>query len=225
MNNNHQRPLKIMLIVPANNTTMHHELLEWLPPKSECEIIKITRGAGLLTEETLPAYKELTLNLCQEKNFSEIDAVAYGCTAAGFILGPKGDLEMSERISDISQKPVVTTAKSMVAALQAIDAKNISLLTPYHDNVNDRLKHFLEDGGINVKHFDSFYAPDVTALGKITSEDVYQKSISLFSEEDDGLFIACSQLPTKAILPKLENQFGKPVLSSIQVTAKYLMAL
>jgi len=216
-------PIRVMLVVPENNTTMHHELLAWLPIGSSCEVVRVPRGKGLLTQETLPAYKESTIAVCQEGADSKFDIVAYGCTAAGFILGPKGDREMAERIASVTGKPVVTTAASMVQALQAINAKKISLLTPYQDNVNDQLKLFLLAGDIHVQHFDSFYAPDVIALGNITAKQVQERAATLFAKDVDALFIACSQLPTLEILDKLSQTFKKPVLSSIQVTAKALI--
>jgi maleate cis-trans isomerase len=37
------------------------------------------------------------------------------------------------------------------------------------------------------------------------------------------MFIACSQLPTLNVVDPLTKQWGKPVLSSIQVTAQYAM--
>jgi len=214
--------LRVMLVVPENNTTMHQELLHWLPRGSSCEVVRVPRGKGLLTTESLPAYKNATIEVCEQSANDTFDIVAYGCTAAGFILGPEGDREMAQRINDVTGKPVVTTAHSMVLALQEISAKNISLLTPYQDHVNDQLKLFLESGDIHVQHFDSFYAKDVIALGKITAEQVQEKAKTLFSEDVDALFIACSQLPTQEVLNPLSSLLGKPVLSSIQVTAKYL---
>jgi len=212
----------VMLVIPENNTTMENELRELLPIGSSVHVVRVPRGKGLLTKETLPEYKNSTVLVCEKFNHQDIDIVAYGCTAAGFIMGPEGDQEMANRISDIVKKPVVTTAGSMVKALQELEAKNISLLTPYNDLVNDQLKKFLECGDIKVKHFDSFYAPDVIALGKITSIEVQEKAEKLFAEDVDALFIACSQLPTISILNSLSSKLSKPVLSSIQVTAKYV---
>ena len=216
------KPLHIMLVIPENNTTMEHELMLLLPPGSTSHVVRVPRGKGLLTKETLPEYKDSTIRVCQESKDQDIDIVAYGCTAAGFIMGPEGDQEMAERIGAITGKPVVTTAGSMVKALQELNCKNISLLTPYNDSVNDQLKKFLQNGNISVRYFDSFYAPDVIALGKIKSHEIEERAKSLFAQDIDALFIACSQLPTIEILDSLSKKLGKPVLSSIQVTAKYI---
>ena len=41
-------PLRVGLMVPANNTTMEVELAAWLPAGSTITTVKIPRGAGLL---------------------------------------------------------------------------------------------------------------------------------------------------------------------------------
>jgi len=217
------RPLNIGLMVPINNTTMEGEMLGWLPEGSTCVTLRIPRGKGLLTEETIPAYRDSAIELAKEFNKHDIDVIAYGCTAAGFILGPAGDADIAEQLQATTGKPVVTTARAMMLALGELGAKNISLLTPYQDDVNDRLKSFLGSEEIGVTHFDSFYAPDVVALGQITEPQVTERAKPLCEPDVDAMFIACSQLPTLNVVKPLAQSWGKPVLSSIQVTAQYAM--
>jgi arylmalonate decarboxylase len=207
-------------MIPANNTTMERELLAWLPAGSSCMTARIPRGKGLLTRDTLPAYKAAALELARRFAAPEIDIVVYGCTAAGFISGPAGDGQLAAELADITGKPVVTIARSMVLALQEINATGIALVTPYLDPVNEQLKAFLADGGISVKRFASFYAPDVDALGRIESAAVAQLARRTMNEDCDALFIACAQLPTYDILDELRRELKRPVLSSIQVTAE-----
>ena len=71
-------------MVPINNTTMEGELLKWLPQGSSCRTIKIPRGAGLLTRETVPAYKAKALELAREFAKDDLDAIVYGCTSGSF---------------------------------------------------------------------------------------------------------------------------------------------
>src|SRR4051812_43359455 len=102
------------LMVPINNTTMEGELLKWLPQGSTCKTVKIPRGAGLLTRETVPMYKAKALELARQFAKDDLDGVVYGCTAAGFIYGPSGDAELAAQLADVTGKPVVTTARAMV---------------------------------------------------------------------------------------------------------------
>ena len=58
--------MKVGLMVPANNTTMERELAAWLPPGSTVTTVKIPRGEGLLTKETIPAYRDRAIALARE---------------------------------------------------------------------------------------------------------------------------------------------------------------
>jgi maleate cis-trans isomerase len=209
-------------MVPINNTTMATELVGWMPSGTECQTLKIPRGQGLLTRETIPAYKAQALALAQTLVGQPIQALAYGCTAASFLSGAQGDAALCAELTQLVGKPVVTTASAMVNALQAQGAQRIGLVTPYHDEVNDQLKRFLSDGGIDVASFDSLRAPNVEALGRITSGEVAQMARQVMTDGCDAMFIACSQLPTFNILQVLSAEFGRPVLSSIQATAQQL---
>lgn len=214
------KPLKIGLMVPSNNTTMEREMLAWLPAGSTCDTLKIPRGKGMLTPETLPAYVAEALKLAQAFDTPDVDVVAYGCTAAGFISGPAGDARLQSDLSRITGKNVVTTARSMVQALQAQGVKNIALVTPYLDAVNTQLKAFLADGGITVKSFNSFYAQNTDELGRIESHQVAKLARETMRDDCEALFIGCSQLPTAGILGDLQREFDRPAFSSIQVTAR-----
>lgn len=213
-------PLRVGLMVPSNNTTMEGELLAWLPAGSTVTTVKIPRGPGLLTRETIPAYRDSAISLAREHfGKGEVELIAYGCTAAGFISGPAGDAELSAMLSQATGLPVVTTARAMVSALQHDRAKRVAVVTPYHDAVNEQLTAFLADGGIEVVRLETFRAPDVTTLGRITAEQVRGLARTTMGPDCDALFIGCSQLPTHAILSDLQREFDRPAWSSIRATA------
>ena len=212
--------LHVGLMVPSNNTTMERELLAWLPAGSTCATQRIPRGKGMLTRDALPEYIAQALKLAQLFADPKVDVVAYGCTAAGFISGPAGDAALQNQLADITGKQVVTTARSMVLALQEIGATRIALVTPYLDGVNTQLKAFLADGGIQVKRFNSFYAQNTDELGRIQAREVAALARETIGDDCEAMFIGCSQLPTCEILGDLQREFGRPTLSSIQVTAR-----
>ena len=212
-------PLNVGLMVPSNNTTMEGELLAWLPAGSTVVTVKIPRGPGLLTAETIPAYRDSAVALARQHLRQGIDLIAYGCTAAGFILGPSGDAELCAMLTDATGLPVVTTACAMVSALRHDQARRVAVVTPYQDSVNAQLTAFLRHGGIEVVRLETFRAPDVAALGRITAAEVRELARATMGRDCDALFIGCSQLPTYAILDDLREEFGRPAWSSIRATA------
>src|SRR5258708_36932120 len=122
-------------------------------------------------------------------------------------------------LSEATGLPVVTTARAMVSALQQDEAKRVAVITPYQDAVNGQLAAFLASGSISVVRLASFRAADVTALGRITAQEVRDLARATMGPDCDALFIGCSQLPTFAILDDLREEFGRPAWSSIRATA------
>jgi maleate cis-trans isomerase len=206
-------------MVPANNTTMEGEILKWLPAGSSCRTLKIPRGPGMLTKDSVPAYKAKALELAQQFADAPLDMIVYGCTAAGFIYGPQGDAELASRLAAATGKRVVTTAGAMVKALEDCGAKEVAVVTPYQDHVNEQLTAFLAASDIHVKRLSSFKASSTDELGRISAEQVAQRARETMGDDCDALFIACSQLPTHAILDGLRRELGRPVWSSIQARA------
>ena len=215
-------PLHAGLMVPANNTTMERELLGWLPPGSTCQTLRIPRGKGLLTRETVPAYQ--TASLTVAKDFARgLDIIVYGCTAASFIAGLEADRVLADQLAAMHATPVVTATGSMLAELREAGVKTVGLVTPYSDEVNASLTAVLAGAGITVTQVERLPAPDVEALGRLTAEDAAGAACRLAGCQMDAAFIACSQLPTAAILARVTETLGVPVFSSIQASAAQAM--
>ena len=214
-----QQALRLGLLVPVNNTTMEPELLAWLPAGSRCTTLRIPRGKGTLAPADLPAYVAQGTHLAEQFATGNIDLVVYGCTAAGFMMGPARDAEIAHELARITGKPVVTTASAMVLALQHVRAKRIALVTPYLELVNQSLRRFIAQSAIDVEVLASFKAKSVDELAAITADQIAALSREIMRETCDALFIACSQLPTRSIIEPLERDLGRPVWSSIRATA------
>ena len=215
-------PLHAGLMVPANNTTMERELLGWLPPGSTCQTLRIPRGKGLLTSETVPAYQAASLTVAED--FARgLDIIVYGCTAASFIAGLDADRALANQLATMHATPVVTATASMLQELGASGVKAVGLVTPYSDEVNASLTVVLAGAGITVVQVERLPAPDVEALGRLTAEDAAAAACRLDGGRMDAAFIACSQLPTAAILAKVSQILDVPVFSSIQASAAQAM--
>ena len=151
--------LKIGLMLPINNTTMEVELTAWLPAGTQCTTLRIPRCTGMLTADSIPAYKADALELAKQFRTEGIDILAYGCTAASFIAGPAAETTLTQELMEATGTPVVTTARAMVQALQDAHAEDVAVVTPYQDAVNHQIKAFLTDGGIRVRALDCLQRP------------------------------------------------------------------
>jgi maleate cis-trans isomerase len=211
--------LRALVVVPANNTTMEPELKAYCPSITEFAVARVPRPARTLVKEDIPAYRASTLQATEPFAGTKFDIVIYGCTAAGFLAGPKGDTDISSALSDRFGVETVTTAGSMVHVLQHEHARHVDVVTPYLDSVNEGLKVCMAAGGIDVNVLNSFHCQTTAELGQIRSDQVLALAQETATPQGEAMFIACSQLPTYDIIPQLRSELKRPVWSSIQATA------
>jgi maleate cis-trans isomerase len=212
-------PIRALLVVPANNTTMEPEIRAYCPLIDEVPVARVARPPRTLVPEDIPAYRASTLQATEPFAEKPVDVVIYGCTAAGFLAGPAGDTEIAEALSARFGVDTVTTAGAMVEVLKSENVRNVDVVTPYLDAVNEGLKAYLAASGITVDVLDSFRCATTAELGKIQLEQVRELARATATPHGKALFIACSQLPTRGIIGELRRDLRRPVWSSIQATA------
>src|ERR1700692_180688 len=104
------RHIKVLIVVPENNTTMEPEISALCPALAPISVARLRRRARALLLEALPAYTEATLDAIEPFAAEPLDLVIYGCTAAGFLGGPGGNARIVERLRERTRAPVVSTA-------------------------------------------------------------------------------------------------------------------
>jgi maleate isomerase len=149
---------------------------------------------------------------------ADVDVIGYGCTSGSLFRGLGHDKMLEERIEKVSGKPAVTTAGAVVAALKALEIKNVSVATPYTTEINDLEEKFLVANGFKVVDLKGLQLSDNLKIGKISSRTAFWLISKLKHEEADGIFISCTNFPTIKIIKKLEKKLKKPVISSNTAT-------
>jgi maleate cis-trans isomerase len=216
------RRIRVMIVLPENNTTIEPEISALCPALTPLAVARVKRPPRTLLLEDLPAYAEATLDAIApfpHQTNKPWDLVIYGCTAAGFLGGPDSNARMVERLRERTGAVVVSTASAMVDVLGEDHVTEIAVVTPYLAPVNDGLRRYLEASGIRVETLNSFFCKTTAELGAITEDQVLELARQTVTPSSQGLFVACSQLPTLRAIPELRRQLAIPVWSSIRATA------
>ena len=215
------KKLKVILVVPATNTTMEIEVWSLWPEIDELHRVGIPRPMRPIVASDLPEYREHTLKAVAPYQKIGADIVIYGCTTAGFLAGPEGDREMQQALVQAVGAPAVTTASSMVEAMSRAGVSRPAIVTPYLKPSNDGLIRFLEAKGVSVSTLDSFFFTTTEQYDRVTDTEVLELAEKTGGDgAADCLFIACTQLPTLSILGVLRERLKKPVLGAIQATVE-----
>ncbi len=209
---------KIGLIIPSTNTVNEPEFWRMAPDGVSIHSARAML-LGAASEESYFKMAAAVDGAAEELATTEVDVVAYGCTS-GSIICPLPQLV--KNMSELTGKPAVATAGAVVAALRAMNIKRVAVGTPYVDFVNQSEKVFLEDYGFTVTSLQGLdlghTQEERRGIGRVPPEVVYRLARAIDRPDADAIFISCTNLATIEIIEEIEQELGKPVITSNQAT-------
>ena len=133
----------IGVIVLGTDHTIEHEFRTFLDIEGVAFYESRIRNSSTITPETL-ADMEQRIPECAEIILSGVplDVIAYGCTSASMVIGEE---KVFEHIRGKRPEAKCTTPiTAAFAAFEALGAKNLAVLTPYRQDVNDAVANYIE---------------------------------------------------------------------------------
>lgn len=207
---------RLGLIIPSSNTTMEYEFHTMLPDGFTVHTARLKLEK--VTVEGLAKMEEKIEEEASKLADADVDVIGFGCTSGSLFKGLGHDKMIEERIERISGKPAVATAGAVVKALKSLGIKRVAVATPYIAEINELEIKFLEANGFIVVDLKGLELSDNLKIGRIDEKTAISLVMSLDYKAADGIFISCTNFPTIKIIEKLENNLGKPVVSSNTAT-------
>lgn len=220
-------------IVPSSNTTMETEIPAILRARESCEPERFTFHSSRMrmkhvTKEELALMDKDSDRCALELSDARVDVLGYACLVAIMSMGV-GYHRVSEKrlhqrtIDNGGIAPVVTSAGALVDGLKAMNAKKVSILTPYMKPLTNLVIHYLENEGIEVVDSISLEISDNLAVGL---QDPFApaeitKRLNI-SGVDAIVGSACVQMPSLSSIQMIEDRTGIPTISSAVATT-YMM--
>ena len=147
----------------------------------------------------------------------EVDVIAYACTSASYVRGVDGAADIVDRIGRATGLPTTTTSSAVARALHAANVRRVAVLSPHVDELNERLRSFLEQSGFDVVHMRGLNR--LRGIEQIPTEEIEELVVHLVDRpEADGAFISCTGMKTAVIIDRLQERIGKPVVTALQAT-------
>lgn len=205
---------RVGLILPSVNIHMEPEFnrLRDLLPEIDYFAARV-----FLTDTTEEALVAMEKGLEEASRLIETvtpEAVIYACTSGSFIKGLDWDAQIMDKITGLCHCPSVTASRAMVSAIEVMNIKKLTLVTPYTDDINEREKQFLEAMGVRVAAMRGLQIVDAETLRTQSDERMMELVLSADVPESEGVFISCTNVKGLYIAQRLEEKLGKPVLSS-----------
>lgn len=216
---------RIGLLTPSTNIVFEEEFIRVLPIDSFT--IHSTRMPFSASKQADAEHVVSSLEKMEEgaqravKMLADckVDVVAYGCTSGSFYKGLGYDKKIARQLEEVTGGiPTITTSTAVVNALRALEVKKLSVATPYLDAINQRLIDFLQKIGFEVCALKGLNIASGYDIGLEPLETTFKLSKEVDRAEAECIFVSCTNFRTIGTLKELEEELGKPVLSSNQAT-------
>ena len=214
---------RIGVIFPADEVH-EEEYLDFAPEGVSVHPTRFEIPAEI-TEETVSDFArgDSLEELARHFTLIEPGCIIFACTAASFLRGQGSDRDIIARLEKVTMTRATTTSTGIIEASRALKFKQVDVITPYVDELNQRLKVFLEAHDIRVVSIKGFQLEG--GFQDITPEQVYRMTVDNSSKDSDGVIISCTNLRVLDVLPLIELDLARPVVSANQASMWHALKL
>lgn len=220
---------RVGLLVPSPNSVMEVDFYRSLPHDTTVHTGRMympdltSAGAErMLDQYVMPAAEALGTVVPH--------IVVFGSTSAYALRGKACDREICTRIAALTGAETISVAEAVNQALRDSRAARVAVVTPYSDDVNQRLKADLEAEGIEVSALHGMGLSN-TEVASVTPESIYsfvQARIGP-SVRREALYLACTNYHAMSALSLLKVAYDVPIitanLATLQAVKRRLHAL
>jgi maleate isomerase len=216
---------RIGLIVLSGDQTIEYEIRQLLDLPGVSLYGNRIYCAPTITPQTL---KDMEIKIPEATRLImtglPLDVIAYGCTSGSMQIGIEN---VHARIHEVRPDVACTAPlQAAIAAFRALSSSSIALITPYQDDINRRLRSYIQDVGFKVPVMGSWNEPEDENVGRITPDSIKEVVLKLGRPDFvDTVFISCTSLRALGIIKAAEEELGKPVLSSNLVLGWHCLRL
>ena len=207
---------RLGFLVPPGNPTVETEMIALAPQGVSLHFHRMTaRGVGGSLDGQSERNQMMIDNIGDSAALLamvEPDVIVVAHTATSYHLGRSGEADLLARLERSTGRRIVTAFGSVVRALERLDVRRVALGTPYSAAVTSQGKTHLEAHGLKVVKFDNLKG--VENIYDTTAEHAYRLARSVDAKEAEAVFLSGTGMPTVTVLEMLEQDLGKPVISS-----------
>lgn len=143
----------------------------------------------------------------------ELDVLCYTCNSGTMVIGEK---PVMAALAGPRVGATTTVMTGVVRALEAVEARTISVATPYPDQVNEIVYGFLSSYGFEIAEFQGLNLKRNNDIDRVDPGFLREYARSVDRPQSDAVFVCCGALRAVDIIAELEAELGKPVIVSNQ---------
>lgn len=194
--------------IPEEGTAMYGDSLKY-----------VVTGLGVerMTPEGFDAVMERIPAAAKKLAAAGVDAIELTGTSLTFYKGEAYNQQLRATVTEASGLRATTMSNGVIEGLKAVGAKNVAVATAYNEEVNGRLRAFLEEHGLTAAVVTGMGIEAMTDVNRVTQQDLiaFGEKVRKSAPGADSLLVSCGGFRTLEIIAPLEVRTGVPVISSM----------
>jgi maleate isomerase len=212
---------RLGFVILATDETSEADLFRMAPPGIGLHFSRIDPPERITARDLSGLMRDLGRAASLLLPGSGVDIVSLHCTSGSLILGEE---TVRKELARACPGAIPTTVVSALGhALESLEVKAFSLLTPYTDDINDAFVNHFTARGYRIPRIRGMQLGTDSEIARVCPE-----TISAWAEEADHkdaetLIISCTGLRAAGLVGELEKRLGKPVITSNQAALWHML--
>src|SRR5262245_56633941 len=206
---------RIGLIIPSGNRLTEPQYNQYAPPGTGIYVTRL-RMTGQWRKPLGELKKPLT-EAAEALSDTKPDVIVFHCTANSMENGLGHEAALVEIIQSASGCQTITTAQAIRQAFTRFGIKKLVLISPYVKQTNEHEVNYLTEAGFTVLH-ELGLGLDSDRYSAVTQDERIPVGKESTLPDADVYFLSCTNTRMIEAINDLEQDLGKPVISSNQAT-------
>jgi len=202
-----------LIVLQVDETVEHDFRRLCADPDIALHVTRIPSGADLTPETAAGMEGALPRAAALLPPAARFHSVGYACTSGATLIGPG-------RVASLVRGAVCTRAvadplSAAQAALAALGARRVGLVSPYVEAVAGPVRAALEAAGLAVPELLSFGERSEARVARIARASIRDAALAIGRRPGlDAVFVSCTNLRALEVVEEAEARLGLPVVTS-----------
>lgn len=214
---------RIGLIIPSSNRLTEPQFQRHAPSGVQVHVtrVRMTGPHHAPLADLFPRIEDAAAALVDAK----CDVVVFHCTASSMEAGLAAEERVLETLRAAGAARVASTASALVDACAALNARRLVLVSPYSAETNAREAAFLAEAGLEVIRDRALNLPGSDSFVGTPPDVWLDVTLGEADPRADAYLLSCTNIHSIGLIADLEQQLGRPVITSNQATLWYCLRL
>ncbi|WP_076861344.1 maleate cis-trans isomerase family protein [Bradyrhizobium mercantei] len=225
MQPNEGTTVRLGVVVPSINTVVEPWFSAVLPTRASLHASRMLMPPRLTPDGITEMDRSDGMLAVRQIASCRPAVIAYCCTASSIVQGQAYDEHLREEIERQSGAKATTATHSILAALTALDVRRVSIVSPYTDEIDAMEHRFFENSGLRIEGSANLNISDTFGLAAPGAAALLDLARRGWSAKADALVITCLNTRSHLVAEVLEEELGRPVVTSTTATLWHSLRL